>query len=619
MMTSTSRGSGSRIVPGGADLRGGLAWLARLTLLALFAVLVACSPGVSPLDRTGAPPNSDPPPIDDGGDLLTGPEDIEPVDADGDGYPEDTDCDDEDRLVHPGAVEVCDGVDSDCDGSAPIDEADADGDGFRVCAGDCDDRTAAANPSLAEVCGDGLDNDCDGTRNGCGLLGVIPLTDADLTLLGEAAGSKAGASVAGVGDVDGDGFDDLLIGAPGDGIRFTHGGSAHLVLGPLEGTYSLADADATYVGEHYAALAGAHVAAAGDLDGDGLPELLVGALGSDDAGPYAGASYVVRATAMGAQSLALAAAKLVSEAYFYDNAAVVAVGGDLNGDGTTDLIVGAPGYGPDYRADGKVYLLHGPVTGDRDLASADATIHDVGEFCAAGASVAGVGDVNGDGFDDLLVGAPNCRAEDGSDPYRGAAWLFFGPILHDLTPADADARIQGLAAGDKAGRVVAAAGDLNRDGFDDFLVTAPQPNTGAGLVWIVHGPVSGLLTPGDAAATFSGVAFNDKAGISAAIAGDVDGDGYDDLVVGARGYSDGAIGRGAAYLIYGPLAGARSLAEADAIFVGEFVGDAAGCSVAAAGDVNGDGFADLLIGAELRNGAGADAGAAYVVYGRPGF
>ncbi len=538
------------------------------------------------------------------------------TDEDGDGWTvEDGDCDDLDADIHPAAAETCDGLDNDCNGA--VDDVDGDHDGHVdvACGGDdCDDSEQAVNPSAPEICDDGLDNDCDGTGNGCGLSGLIALANADATLFGEEAVDHAGMGVSSAGDVNGDGLDDVLVGATMGEAGGGSAGAAYVLHGPFSGVFSLAVADAKLVGEQSGEYLGASVSSAGDVNGDGFADLLIGARGHHAGGTSAGAAYVVSGPVTGTLDLAMADAKLVGpDAYEYAGWSVSAAG-DVDGDGFDDLLVGAPGPNGEEASEGAAYLVLGPVTGSIDLALADAELVAEAATDRVGYSVSGVGDQNADTFDDLLVGAP---VHDGGGEDAGAAYLVRGPVSGTVDLAHADAKLVGAAPGAQAGSAVASAGDVNGDGLPDLFVGAPYDSTAAycaGAAYLVHGPANGTLDLTAADARLYGEADNDNAGTAVSSAGDVDGDGLADLLVGAPGHeTDGY--EGAIYLVYGPVSGAMNLAQADAKFVDTLCDSHAGTAISAAGDINGDGHGDLLLGADDDDTVGADAGVAYLFYG----
>ncbi len=523
-----------------------------------------------------------------------------------------TDCDDADSSVYPDAEDAWyDGIDSDCYGDNDYDQ---DSDGYMSSdhdGDDCDDTTTDVGPHMEEICDDGLDNDCDGGSNGCSVEGEIDLLEADAIFTGAAAGDYAGASVAGPGDVDGDGYDDLLLGAPRADTGGANAGDVYLVSGPVSGTMGLDSAAVILYGGDTSDLAGQPVAGAGDVNADGFADLLVGAYGEDSAGSGAGAAYLLHGPVSSGSLLDAQAVLLgitAGDALGFSAAGA----GDADGDGSSDLLLGAYGEDSGGSNAGAAYLLSGTSTGELSAGDAAATIAGDAEGENVGWAVAGAGDVNADGMADLLVGAPG---DDTVDTDAGQASLFHGPASGSLGMGGADAVLTGSAAGDYAGYALAAAGDVNGDGFDDLLVGAHGEDTGgsnAGVAYVLWGPVAGSRSLTDAELILQGDTAAIRLGISVSCAGDIDNDGQDDLLIGADRYSGG---QGAAYLVLGGSSGTLQSSDADAVLVGETWSDWAGFAVAGAGDVNADGRADLLVGAWGNDTTATDAGVIYFFEG----
>ena len=491
-------------------------------------------------------------------------------------------------------------------------QVDADGDGYTVADGDCDDGDATVNPAVAEVCDDGMDNDCDGTANQC-VLGDRGLADADAEFTGEAANDRAGSAVAFAGDVNDDGYQDVLIGATGVD---TDAGAAYLILGsvsPADRSLGAADAEFTGASRDYAGQTG-DVAGVGDVNGDGFDDMMFGTWANNESSAFAGRACLLLGSPSPNSRPLAAADAIFSGVEDSEYASAVAGAGDVDGDGYQDMLVG--GYGKSSDA-GTAYLVFGsasPASGFLGVTTGVEFSGRPDDF--AGNSVAGAGDVDGDGHDDLLVGAPG--NSDGGY-LAGSAYLVLGSVsLTSSSLAAADASLVGEAASDYAGTAVAGAGDVNNDGYEDVLVGAyfnSDAGAYAGAAYLVFGSVSpATQSLATADAKWVGEAAGDYAGGSVAAAGDVDDDGYHDILVGAAG-SDDEFEGGAAYLILGsssPTPG--SLGTAEATFTGN-VGDYAGWSVAGAGDMNGDGNPDVLLGAGANSDADLNAGAAFLILG----
>ncbi len=546
-----------------------------------------------------------------------------------------SDCDDGDGAIHPGAEETCNDQDDDCDGVTDDDAsdaatwyADADGDGYgdpedgylgcwtkgHVDDGsDCDDGDAAVHPDASETSGDGVDSDCDG-RDSRFVGGLVSLVDADAVLVGESSGDGAGCATAGAGDLNGDGHGDLLVGALFQDEGGADAGAAYLLSGPLSGSLDLSLATAKLIGENEDDHAGETVAAAGDVDADGYPDLLVGSSANDAGGSNAGALYLVRGPLSGSLDLSLADAKLLGEDAGYLVGHGPPASGDVDGDGHSDLLVGAIMFEASTTG-GCAYLVRGPVSGELDLSQADAKLTSEGTDQLAGRCVAIPGDVDGDGFGDLWVGA-NWHAD-----LAGAAYLVLGPVSGTLSLGASEARFTGENRDDLLGHGLAGAGDANGDGYADLLVGAYLNDEGgedAGAAYLLYGPLSGQRSVAEADGKLVGESAFDWAGSTCAGGGDIDQDGYADLLVGALYDDGGGADAGAAYLVLGPLCGTLGLGSADARLQGAQAGDYAGGwngAVSFCGDPDADGVEDLCIGAFGEDAGGSGAGAAFFLSG----
>ncbi len=466
---------------------------------------------------------------------------------------------------------------------------------------------------------------------------------------GEAASDYSGNWVDGAEDVDGDGFDDLLIGARFSDAIDVSSGSAYVVFGKADtdevNLFDLAEGDQgegfSIRGEAVDNQAGICVAGLGDVDGDSLADVMIGAHQAEGQGILAGRGYVVYGKAEGAPvplaGVADGVGGLMIEAEDKLNFAGrgVAGAGDVNGDGFADMLIGAYGVNAQGIFSGRSYIVYGG--GKENVALSKSgyglTIDGEAELDFSGHAVAGGGDVNGDGFDDVIIGAY------GADPAgdtSGRAYVVFGSasdapvLLSDITAGIGGFALDGEFEGDQAGAAVAILGDVNGDGFADIGVGAPlaDPNgLGSGRVYVVFGeaaPKSRSLSEisgGDGGFVVDGQTFRDYAGVSLDGAGDVDGDGLDDVIIGAYGSDPKGMISGRAYVIYGKTDTSSVdlfqivIGNGGIAFSGEAAGDQAGVSVAGAGDVNGDGFADVLIGAFGSDAKGKDAGRSYVFFG----
>ncbi len=418
-------------------------------------------------------------------------------------------------------------------------------DGFRILGSDRSD-TGTAVSGGGDINGDGFDDlvvaspnysryteDQVSLSSSYVIFGKANNTDVELSDIDTGASDSVGFRLTGFknstfntrdsistgGDINGDGFDDVVFGAPQTVISSTVVGAAYVVFGKengfanldvtdLNGTTGFTFTDSARGYDSRLAYIGAAVSLEGDVNGDGFDDLVVGAPGQNkyrnSAEEYDGEVYVIfgrssfsgtatiQATSLtGSSSTGFAATGLENQQARTGSS--VGSGGDVNGDGIDDLVIGAPGDGYGYgSAAGRAYVVFGKTnlgTGGtlalESLTGSDGFILNGGAaYDVAGTSVSINGDINGDGFDDVVVGAPTTTASSPSiDAYNGAAYVLFGKS--SITqPANLDALdgINGFSlkgtSGNYAGQTVAIAGDLDGDGFDEVLIGEPRDPRG---------------------------------------------------------------------------------------------------------------------------------------------
>jgi len=547
----------------------------------------------------------------------------EGFDEDGDGFTScDGDCDDTDAGVSPAAVEVCDGVDQNCDEGidTPLQEVDGDGDGVLVCfEGDCDDTDGTVFPGAFEI-PDGVDDDCDGATDegweGAGAIGLFATTSD-----GPRTQSNLGLVMSNAGDVNGDGLSDFLAASPLDDFGT---GEAYLWLGTGFDVQAPATSWAplvTITGDEEGEALGASVALV-DLDDDGFDDVVVA---SSEGGPGPGPEGIVRIFWGSASPLAGSwdpddADVSIVGSYAVERCGTSVVNaGDMDGDGRADLAIGCPWYTLPSGIIGRTVVFVGRSRADWALvsASAEADMVIVGQGVEenTGTILAGGFDVNGDGKGDLAIGSPAFASSRG----RVLVQLGSSPLPPQIETADASRVYEGQVF-DELGSWVGA-GDLDGDGKDELLVGAPGYDSFAGRLGIVTG-ASTLPTSGDVwartARVFAGAAPSEDVGLGGAVV-ELDGDGAPDLIVPVPGW-DGPLGgdQGAVAVFLGPVSlGPLDYAGADASFLGAAGGDSLGLSLVPMPDANGDGQPDLLIAAPYSDAGGPSTGRLTLVPGFP--
>ncbi|MBR8827013.1 MAG: FG-GAP repeat protein [Gomphosphaeria aponina SAG 52.96 = DSM 107014] len=420
---------------------------------------------------------------------------------------------------------------------------------------------------------------------------VVELKDLDGTngfkINGEAAGDNSGLGVSNAGDINGDNIDDLIIGARYADPNGEKSGKSYVVYGrdgDFPSELELADLDGTngfkINGEAAGDWSGFNVSSAGDINGDNIDDLIIGAVFADPNGNDSGRIYVV---------------------YGRD--------GDFPSELELADLDGTKGF-----------KINGETAGDE-----------------SGFFVSNAGDINGDNIDDLIIGA---RYADPNGDGSGRSYVVFsqdGDFPSEVELADLDGtngfKINGEVAGDQLGFFVSNAGDINGDNIDDLLIGARYADTrgsNSGRSYVVYGrdgdfPSELELADLDGTNGFkiNGEAAGDNSGISVSSAGDINGDNIDDLLIGARLADPNGGDSGRSYVVYGrdgDFPSELELADLDGTngfkINGEAAGDWSGVRVSNAGDINGDNIDDIVVGARYADPNGGDSGKSYVIFGK---
>ena len=523
------------------------------------------------------------------------------------------DCDDQDPRRHPGADEVCDRVDNDCD--ALVDEedadltggvllhADGDRDGFgdptattMVCAdraglvdddSDCDDSLAEVHPGAEEICGDGVKNDCDAD------LADIWEQCADLWLTedvpavyGKEDSFLGLRSLRRLEDFDGDGVPDLI--ATGSTSAWVIAGGRAFSTPEVERVATL---DITGTRPWIV------VASAGDQDGDGRTDVLFAQPFEDSAeAEGVGAVYLFTGSTVGSRGLDEASAVIRGGVENTRFGFVLDGGRDLDGDGKHDFVAGSSEA---LSRAGAVYVFTHTPTGEVDHNAADAVV--IGEADERlGEAVSIDGDVNGDGRADLLVGATSLNR---SSTHPATAYLFQGTLPVYARAVDtADVRLISPELGDRGANVLDFVGDFNGDGLDDIVFGASWSTDYAGCGYIAYGGVRRTFDLGSAPVTVCGGEARAYVAKAAGPAGDIDGDGLDDVWIHSNV-------PGGARLLLGGTEGTFDIGDLTHRIVD------LGVRLEAIGDLDGDGYDDIAAAVPTDDTRGPNGGALYLLPG----
>lgn len=478
------------------------------------------------------------------------------------------------------------------------------------------------------------------------------LTTPAWTWESDQALANFGRAVSSAGDVNGDGFSDVIISAYGYDNGQSNEGRVYVFHGSSSGLSSTPSwtAESDQVDAYF----GISVSTAGDVNCDGYSDVIVGAYMYDNGQANEGRAFVFHGSASGLSATAnWTAESNQADAHFGYS---VSNAGDITGDGYSDVLVSSPQEDNGETDEGRVRLYYGSSTGLNTTAAWAGQSNIAGS--EYGTSVSSAGDVNADGYGDIIIGA---RYYGSGQTEEGRAYVYHGSSKGLPIPASPNWTEELDITNANFGYSVSDAGDVNGDGYGDVIIAAP----GTALAYVYNGSSSGLgssaawtgtgtsevSSAGDAngdgfgdvvtasAAYDNGqtdegagfVFFGSSSGLSTTAdwigesnqtyaylgscssAGDVNGDGFSDIILGSSAYSNGQTSEGRAFLYYGSGSGLSS--APGTIRESNQAGAKFGTSVSSAGDVNGDGYADILVGAPYYDNGQADEGAAFVYHG----
>ncbi len=468
--------------------------------------------------------------------------------------------------------------------------------------------------AAGDVNGDGYDDVIMGEPGGAGFARVhiyhgsasgLPDGAPDTTLSAPNSpdNDNFGTSVSGAGDVNGDGYDDVIVGAqstPGGGAVYGYHGSASGISTAVAWEPDIPANSNSF---------GYYVRSAGDVNGDGYDDVLVGDPGYSNGETEEGAVHIYLGSDSGLATTPATTLEENQADSFYGGSASGA--GDLNSDGYDDVIVGAAGYDDGELDEGKAFIYLGSASGLSTTAVRSLQGNEVD--AGLGGSVASAGDLNADGYADVVIGAPGSVIDLGGE-YESSAYVLFGgdSIASAMTQT---VKVVTTHTNGKFGQSVRGAGDVNHDGFDDLAISSGLSVDG-GVMLVFLGTKDGVMSTHAWGVSPAQIGQAESIG-SLDAAGDVDGDGYDDVIMGIPGWdlSVDMLSEGRVSVIYGAEVGLNPDLTWNETFDAGIGADHFGWAVSDAGDINGDGFDDVLVGAPLYDNGEENEGAVFVYLG----
>jgi len=445
------------------------------------------------------------------------------------------------------------------------------------------------------------------------------------------ADERTGFSVSTAGDINGDGISDIIVGAPTANPKGRkEAGTCYVVYGkkggysePLELSNLEPHEGFVIQGAKAGDWLGNSVNSAGDFNGDGINDIILGAYSANRNNMLSpGVSYIIYGQHYYPTSIDLAILQssqgfAIQGAQGYEIAGnSVDTAGDFNGDGIDDVIIGAPGATPQGRASAGVsYVIYGKKGGYPETInlsnlspSVGIPIQGASAYQTCGQSVSSA-DVNGDGISDVIVGCPADRNMPGSSyVIYGKKGGYTGTIDLKYLSKDDGFLIEGAEQNDQCGTSVSGTKDVNGDKIDDMIIGAPNANLNTpGIAYVIYGKAGGYTNPIYLASLNATLGFTIQGNVGGAVstAGDINNDGFNDII---------ASGSDNDYLVYGKKGGYSNPIKVahlnDTLGFTIFNGSASN----SAGDVNGDQINDIIVG-ENTGGSGA----AYVIYGSKKF